>query len=369
MAAYQARQMKSTKDHINSIMKTVTVDIKHFQQFLLKIDDPYNQLVSDLVDDITTFAKREGNLAYTRIDNIIDKITKCELALYKNRDAERLPEVRVHESQALATLTNIKSRIQDVRFLTIREADEETFAKTTRKNDAEIKEREKQAETILNGLATNEKLLDHVNKKLPALDEAISSKLNKIDTDYNGFENLIKENSDKVREILGIFTAEKIGINYKNRSVKENTLANSFRIASITIMTIVLIIDISYCTLGIIQPTELLDKLGINFTFNTVATSTVIAMSFLMYIPALFLSKESNRHRKLQDENLQLSNDIDAVLTFISSLPETDQLALKSALALVLITGRQKSEKNDDGSTLLTQEIIKQVMATIKPRQ
>lgn len=299
-----------------------------------------NEIIEYISSPDEGFIRSAGQVLQPRISEMN---TKLKLWL---DTMQSIPDIKMNAVTVVNGLNRLESLVDEINHI---------FRRAERLES--ILSIETSIEQSFSRLETVNLSITDLETKYPRLENEVNASLERAASAQSAFEVKIKEMMGDANHLLSIFSAEKIGLNYKNRSDKEIKTADNFRTASLVLMGFILAADIAYCFQGIFHG------------FTTEATSTVVALSFLMYIPAIYLTKESNKHRKIQNANLQLSNDIESVLTFISSLPETEQLRLKSSLALILIAGRNNHEKSEEEGTLLTQEIVKQVLGSIKPEK
>ncbi len=335
--------MKTTQNHIDEITRFAKTEAEIFKQNILTSNEIFDANVDALIEDITAFSQKIGNMAYPRIDGIIDKITRCEGLLFQKRKLIKDPVLRQDESQSLAALSLIKSRIYEIRFLTIRKNEEEQFIKRTKKSSEEQATESQNAKEIVDGLAANKELLSLVNEKLPQLDNAISSKLKQIEDDYsevskhaneektkadeefNKFKNFVLENTKNVKKLFDLASTESISNIYTTRSDQESRAANNFRNVAFLTMGVVCLIDILFIFDGLLSG------------FKGYQAFSVVTLSLMLLTPAIYLSKESTRHRKFEQENIKISQNIGAILSFISNLEEAERTKIIHSIAESLL--------------------------------
>lgn len=261
----------------------------------------------------------------------------------------------------------------DIRFLTIRKNDEEQFILNFKKTTDQKFADAERAKKIIEGLETNEKLLTLLNEALPKLDTAISTKLEKIETDYsqiaahantekqkattefNNFKEFIVANTKNAKKLFDLASTESISNIYTTRSDIESRAANTFRNFAFLIMGIVCLIDILFIYDGLLNG------------FKGYQAFSVVTLSLLLLTPAIYLAKESIRHRKFEQENLKISQNIAAILSFISNLDEAERTKIIHSIAENLLKNMTPTEM-DESSPNIHFNISEKLVEKFKPQ-
>jgi len=200
------------------------------------------------------------------------------------------------------------------------------------------------------------KSIEALKSNFPNLVNSVNEFHEKAKIDYEKFREYIDLNSEIARNITDIYTIEKVSEAFDERSVSESRIADFLRTSAIGVMTVVALIDLLYLYAGIFKP------------FDHMQASFVVGISFLLYVPALYLSKESSRHRSMQDINLRQSNDIKAAIQLITPLAKRERAKIISAISLMIISGKSGAESQSESPPFLTPEIINSIIGTVKEK-
>lgn len=221
-----------------------------------------------------------------------------------------------------------------------------------KKSLKDLDEQFKEHQAILSDLM---KRSNDLKEFLPKFEKSMDSQIKAAEKRQSEFVKFLDDQSTVASNIASAYVAEEIGDNYFSRSKEEDNLANRFRLFSLILMGVVLILDLAFVVYGI-------GWVG----FDKIKTSSVIAMSFLLYVPAIYLTKESARHRKVQHANMKMSQDMKAGLAFISTLSNEEQVKLRSAIALMIFSSKSAGDDKDDANLFLSQDLLSQVLNVAK---
>ena len=163
---------------------------------------------------------------------------------------------------------------------------------------------------------------------------------------------LAKEAQTNIDKLLETTSSKVLLLEYSTTADEEEASANNMRWLSLICMalTATILLFTLYDTLN----NELDWKQSIFRMFIAVALS----------VPAAYLARESAKHRSQQHTSRRIALDLKAVTPYISSLPDADQIKIKSEVAS-RIFGVHNNESPSDSYPLNIQELVQALIEKI----
>lgn len=219
--------------------------------------------------------------------------------------------------------------------------------------DETISSLKQEAATIQNGVST-------LQQTYPSLSKTITDELNKSTVLYTSFEDLVKNKTKAINDLTSLVAAERLTKDYLEKANTEKVQADIFRgyaiAALLTTSALLALTFILYLTSVVASSLPI--ELTLGKQFKPIAMSnSILLLAFILLIPAAYFARESQNHRKLELMNLRTSQDLSAVVNFISSLPEDEQVMIKTLLAVNMISNKHEYE-SDEKSPVFVQEYL-----------
>ncbi len=185
--------------------------------------------------------------------------------------------------------------------------------------------------------------IDELEKVANQVKESFEERLKSLEDYYISQIQHYEEKKNEVNKALGIVSEKILAGGYDGAAINEKKTADLLRWGSIACMVgIVAIIGYS------LYETTKSD-------FNLYASILRFAFSILLFVPATYLARESNKHRQQQISHIQKTLDITAIGPYIESIPEPAKHLLKAKIAEKLFAAQIS---NSDTTPLNIQELL-----------
>lgn len=187
--------------------------------------------------------------------------------------------------------------------------------------------------------------LDSVSKKT---EETISN----VNQQYIDAKDSLTEKQARVDSLIETISEKVVAGNYEDSASKEKKSADWLRTTSLIFMSVIAVV-----TAYSLYETTLDSFKWENSIFRLV-------FIVLVSVPAAYLARESDKHRKLMNKYLQISLDLKAMDPFMASLPLDEQHRLKSEVAL-RIFGSKSDESNLDSYPISIHDLLSKLIERI----
>lgn len=175
-----------------------------------------------------------------------------------------------------------------------------------------------------------------LNATLDSLESAVKGKLTQVDKLYTETEKDLDLKKTAIDNQLGTLTSATMAKDYAEFADIEKGIANEYRKYSLWAMFGV----------AIVVAFTLWQTAKGEFTIP----EAVLRLSFILIIsaPAVYLTRESAKHRAQENAHRQTNLDLRAITPYIASLSPTEQSQIKTQIALRLFGSRNQpvSESN-----------------------
>lgn len=171
---------------------------------------------------------------------------------------------------------------------------------------------------------------------LEELNSQVSERIGKLDSLIVGTESELDEKKAGIDAQLGTLTAATMAKDYAEFADIEKGIADEYRRYSLWAM---------FGVAAVVAFTIWQSAKG-EFTI----TESLIRLSFILIIsaPAIYLSRESAKHRNQENQHRQTNLDLRAITPYIASLSKTEQSQLKTQIALRLFGARNNSPSHKE---------------------
>lgn len=301
---------------VSAIEKMKNLQSK-LQSFIIETDlvnDTINSIAKAdlLIEELTSVLKPKSQTAILLTNEEIVLITEA------TSRAKRIVEnLTVH-------LTTETSQTEDAK---LRETIDQLDA---------IQEARTQIENRKSKEAALVKKINELSDIVSNLEEKAKSKMEIIDEFYSKTKADLDTKLIGINEQLGTLTAATMAKDYAEFADIEKAIADEYRKYSLWAM---------FGVAAVVAFTIWQSAKG-EFTI----TESLIRLSFILIIsaPAIYLSRESAKHRNQENQHRQTNLDLRAITPYIASLSKTEQSQLKTQIALRLFGARNNSTSHKE---------------------
>lgn len=208
---------------------------------------------------------------------------------------------------------------------------------------AQVRKRAHEVEKIAQrGDASAKSLGDEVKKAKEDANASVSAILDQL-----------RQKQSEVNELVGLISGTAVAGSYASSAETEKKWADATRNGSVFLMlTAVLIIGYSLLETG----TPHFDwQIGL---FRLI-------FSLALSVPAVYLARESTKHRAQQYAYLRMSLDLQSITPYLASLPESEQHRLKAEMAIRLFASKDADVQSVESYPLNVQELIMALAAKV----
>lgn len=188
--------------------------------------------------------------------------------------------------------------------------------------------------------------IDSAQDRLKTIEDEHKNALESIKNLFDVNKYSILKKQEDIDKLFGIASGTALAGGYARRSATEENTANWLRYSSLAVMTVIIVLfawSIYDTTLDKIDWKILLFK---------------FVVSILLSVPATYLARESTKHRNEHQYYLSKALDINAIDTYIASLPDKEKHVLKSKIALRLFAARREPSQESTDLPINAHEII-----------
>ncbi|EAT13009.1 hypothetical protein RED65_14972 [Oceanobacter sp. RED65] len=194
--------------------------------------------------------------------------------------------------------------------------------------------------------------LEEVELKLDGLSDKTSRTIQDVDQQFVEAEESLNQKQARVDSLIETMSETIVAGNYEESASVEKKSADWLRTTSLIFMVVIAVV-----TAYSLYETTLDSFKWENSIFRLV-------FIVLVSVPAAYLARESDKHRKLMNKYLQISLDLKAMDPFMSSLPIEEQHRLKSEVAL-RIFGTKSNEVATDQYPISVHDILTKLIERI----
>lgn len=169
-------------------------------------------------------------------------------------------------------------------------------------------------------------------------EEYVGARLLNADRMLESAKKSAEEKNKQLNDVLGYVSSRVISGDYDKNSKTEKDTADLLRLGSLLCMAFVIGIAIY----SLVETTTQ----GFDWERQVVK----ILLMILIMIPAAYLARESEKHRRQQYAHLQKSLSLKTITPYLASLPEEEQHKIKSELATRIFGANIDDSKGDSFS-------------------
>ena len=179
-----------------------------------------------------------------------------------------------------------------------------------------------------------------------ALAEEVAKAKEKANASVTQVINELLSKQSEVNELVGLISGTAVSGSYAKSAETEKQWADSTRNGSVFLMlTAVLIIGYS-----------LLETATPHFEWQVGLFRLLFSLA--LSVPAVYLARESTKHRGQQYSYLRMSLDLQSITPYLASLPEAEQHRLKAEMASRLFGGKDIDVQQIESYPLNVQELV-----------
>ncbi len=330
---------KNIATHPADMQMHILVNIPTIIENLIKIDQEYNENIIIENEHSKPYANKVFVLSTisAKLSSLYLSITISELISKKNNNEILYSSL---EKDFNKSINLLKHDLNEKLSIVVNDATDKAF-KGYSKHWANMEE--KLNDSKLRLLKDIEELGGNINKQEQHL---ILEQKQRIKTTEETLNNKIIE----INTILRSASEQVRANNYDTNAQIERTSANHLRFGSIFFMLCITVIagwSFYDSVDGTLNPTQFFIRFSI-----------VLILS----IPAIYLSRESTKHRVQSYWYEQNSIDIKTVDSFVNTLEKEDQDKIKSNLASRLFAGNNLATSSQESYPISIQELIHKVL-------
>lgn len=190
--------------------------------------------------------------------------------------------------------------------------------------------------------------------RVDGIESLADEKLLNIDSLYEDSLRSVIDKEEQVNQMLGHLSGRAISGDFENNAADEKGMANNLRYASVFCMFLV----VSIAGYSFFEST----KEG----FDWGSQISRFLLMLLITVPAAYLARESERHRRQHYNYLQKSLDLKTITPFLASLPEEEQHRIKAQIAGKLFVSTEITASPLETFPINTQELILELLKKVE---
>lgn len=308
---------KTLQESKNKLLELISICIS---QCITKDIDVLTKSLNSLNTKISSFRKH-----LEKLDLTVDVI-KFEVAgLAQLLAASREELLFISENKAKLRKTSINQSLSDVTM-------QHLLKEITGNVNPKLKEIEERQ--LTKEVAFDKKIIEF-NGAVDSLEGKVMERINAVDELYKNTKTELDVLMNGIKSQIGTITASTMAKDYAVFSTMEKNSADEYRKYSLYVMFLIA---------GIVAATLWESSKG-----DLTITQSLIRLTLILLIsaPAIYLSKESAKHREQEKEHRQTHLDLMAITPYIASLSPTEQSQLKTQIAMRLFGARNTASNQN----------------------
>lgn len=190
--------------------------------------------------------------------------------------------------------------------------------------------------------------------RVDGIESLADEKISNIDRLYEDSLRSVIDKEEQVNQVLGHLSGRAISGDFENNAANEKSMANNLRYASVFCMFLVVLIA-GY---------SFFESTKDGFDWGSQISRFLLML--LITVPAAYLARESERHRRQHYNYLQKSLDLKTITPFLASLPEEEQHRIKAKIAGKLFISTEMAASSLESFPINTQELILELLKKIE---
>jgi|GEM_PF-4911611 len=210
-----------------------------------------------------------------------------------------------------------------------------------------IKDNKTELNSLDNEIKSKNQSIESLNETLDNLKTTVKEKLEEVESSVNE----IKKNEKWVKDFNDFTSKSVTASEFKNRGEIEEKTANWLRWTSILFIVLAVIA-------GLLSFIDLNEESFLVKTPTLIEAQKHLFISILLFIPTIYFSRESNKHRKTQYEYEKTALDLASIDGFISNLDSDNQTKIKQQLADRIFAKQDLSHIDKDSVIVPYKELM-----------
>lgn len=191
-----------------------------------------------------------------------------------------------------------------------------------------------------------EKLAQVGSDAAHALGEEVAKAKEEANTSVSEILDELRLKQSEVNNLVGLISGTAVAGSYASSGATEKRWADATRNGSVFLMLAAVLL-IGY---------SLLETTTAHFEWQLGIFRLVFSLA--LSVPAVYLARESTKHRAQQYAYNRMSLDLQSITPYIASLPESEQHRLKAEMANRLFAGKDVDVQTAESYPLNIQELI-----------
>ncbi len=294
--------------------KVIDIEIKSFEKLKLKLSEIQNncKILIGLLTDIKLSIHPQEEDQNTRALDKDQQILGASLTL--SSEIEQITSLINDELERINPAENSKKQQTEKKNSLIDIAERLSRIEQT----ISIEKINNAKDNLLENLINSPAEIDVEKKKaIKSIGNMTSDFSNTITTEREKLSNNIQE----FENLLSVLTGTVISEKYDQYAAEEKTTADNLRYATIGCLTASVI-----ATIGIF-----IESFFVSTGIEAIALR--FAIIFSIALPAAYLAKESEKHRRMQHKFRRMDLDLKAIKPYLSSLPDDMQHQIRGEIA------------------------------------
>ncbi|WP_156909575.1 hypothetical protein [Ottowia thiooxydans] len=191
-----------------------------------------------------------------------------------------------------------------------------------------------------------EKIAEHGDTSVRALGDEVAKAKAAAKNSVTEILIELRQKQSEVNKLVGIISGTAVAGSYASSAETEKTWADATRNGSVFLML----------TASLIIGYSLLETVTAYFDWQLGVFRLVFSLA--LSVPAVYLARESTKHRAQQYGYNRMSLDLQSITPYLASLPASEQHRLKAEMANRLFGGKDVDVQTVDSYPLNVQELI-----------
>lgn len=189
--------------------------------------------------------------------------------------------------------------------------------------------------------------IERLKNKLKDTEKPIEEKIKQTTFLYNKGLSDIQSKKEEINQLLGHASKRILAGGFEENAAREKKTADWLRYTSIALMLLIVLLA-GYSFVALTYTSD----------FNWGNFASRMFLSIVLSIPAVYLARESSKHRAQQYLHQQTALDLKVIDPYIATLPIENQHAMKATIADRLFAARDTNAAAPD-SGLVTHDMAK----------
>ncbi|WP_010604404.1 hypothetical protein [Pseudoalteromonas maricaloris] len=236
------------------------------------------------------------------------------------------------------------------------EQNQDFYSKSERRLKSLVNECSEKGDVFKSQIDEYQQLLKDLETKSSKMFDATEKKMQSIDNESSESLNYLKVKKSEMDELLDTVGKKATASEFLQSSKEEKKLADLTRIGALICMALVIII--------------IFVNVYVNSQHEMVAWTDSLFSAFLIFslsVPAVYLSRESSKHRAKHYEYGQTAFKINALPLYVAKLPEDIQIEIKKLFAESVF--RAEQSESQESYPINLQEFMLEILKVLNAKK